>query len=290
MYPDFQSARLPSAAGSWHRLLRRAARRLLPVHVLTKRGVSSLLGIGSSHGHVVDNVDGLQMEYSLDSLIGQLLFLRGEFEKSEAAFIKRRLQHVIDAVVIDVGANIGLHSLQAARLASVRQVFAFEPAHTTFAMLERNITRNGFAEKIHAYPLAVSKQPGRAEFHFCADDAYSSLTLDGRRPVQQTYEVAVVNLDGWSKEVALDRVDFVKIDVEGSELDVIQGAEQMLARHRPELMVEVFQGSRHHFSAVDLIERIRSLGYDAYVLIEGVPVPFERHDDRHFNYHFVPSR
>ena len=71
---------------------------------------------------------------------------------------------------------------------------------------------------------------------------------------------------------------------------MIAGAEAVLARYRPELVVEIIQGNRSNFSAVRLVEKICSLGYEAFMLVDGIPVPFERHDDAHINYHFVPRR
>jgi len=189
---------------------------------------------------------------------------------------------------MDIGANIGLHSLRAAGGESIGSVFAFEPGRATFAMLERNIARNGLSGKIRAYPQAIGAASGRAEFHFCADDAYSSLKPDRRRPVQQTYEVSVTTVDQWVQREALARLDLVKIDVEGSEAEVIAGAQETLARYRPELMVEVYQGARENFSAEGLVRKICAQGYDAFVLVAGKPVPFARHDDAHFNYHFRP--
>jgi hypothetical protein len=121
---------------------------------------------------VLDGIDGFQIEYSLDSLVGQLLYLHGTFERAEAAFMESRLRRFGGgAVMMDIGANIGLHSLHAARLPEVSQVFAFEPALAPFATLERNILRNGLAGKIVASRLAVGSHTGLAQFHFCADDA-----------------------------------------------------------------------------------------------------------------------
>lgn len=278
----------PPPLGAWRRLLRRGARKVLPRTWLAAPGVGQVLGLGRSHGHVLDWAGGLNVEYSLDSLIGQLLYLHGGFEESEAHFLESRLRGRPGAVFMDIGANIGLHSLRAARLETIGAVFAFEPGRATFAMLERNIARNGLGGKIRPYPLAVGAASGRAEFHFCADDAYSSLKPDQRRPVQQTYEVTVTTVDQWVQGEALARLDLIKIDVEGSEAEVIAGARETLARYRPELMVEIYQGTREGFSAEGLVREICGLGYDAFVLVEGKPVPFARHDDTHFNYHFLP--
>jgi FkbM family methyltransferase len=279
----------PGAVGRVQRAFRRAARKLLPARWLTVPGLRSLLGVGCNHGHVLDRVDQLAVEYSLDSLIGQLLFLHGEFEKPEAEFICRRLRELPGTAMLDVGANIGLHSLRAARQSWNGRIYAFEPGRATFGMLARNIVRNNLTETIVACPLAVGAGAGRAQFHFCADDAYSSLVPDGRRPVCETYEVEVVGLDGWLATAAVGPVGFIKIDVEGGEADVITGAEETLRRHRPELLVEIYEGTRRDFSAEAFVRRIRAFGYEAFVLRAGEPVAFVRHDDEHYNYFFRPK-
>lgn len=276
-------------AGGLRRWLRRAARKLLPARWLIAPGLRPLLGLGRSHGHILDRIEQQAVEYSLDSTIGQLLYLHGEFERPEAEFICRRLQAMPGAVMIDAGANIGLHSIKAGRLAGVGRIYAFEPARETFAMLTRNIARNNLADKITACPLALGAGAGRAQFHFCADDAYSSLIPDGRRAVSAHYEVEVAGLDGWLATANVGRVGLIKIDVEGGEAGVISGAEEMLRRQRPELLIEIFQGNRISFSAEALVRRICALGYEAFVLRAGEPVAFVRHDDEHFNYFFRPS-
>jgi FkbM family methyltransferase len=282
-------ADVPPSFNTGQRLLRRLARRALPRGLLVAPGLRKILGIESNHGHVVDRHGRLRIEYSLDSVIGQLLFINRKFEEAEGEFIRQRLRAIDSAVFVDIGANIGLHSLRAALLENVARIFAFEPARSTFEMLNRNVDRNGFSEKICPLPLALSSRPGRAEFHFCADDAYSSLKPDDRRPVKQSYEVEVTTLDDWTASNQIDRLDLIKIDVEGSEPEVIAGAEATIKRWRPELVVEIFQGNRREFSALGLVDRIRSFGYQAFVLVDGTPRPFDHHDDEHFNYYFAPA-
>jgi FkbM family methyltransferase len=235
-------------------------------------------------------VGGLEIEYFLDSVIGELLFLHGEFESAESDLLCERLsKRAPGAVFLDVGANIGLHSLAVARAVPTARIFSFEPGRATFATLERNIARSGFGGVARALPLAIAAQPGRALFQYCADNAYSSLQPDERSPVALGYEVEVVTLDQWVAAAGLDRVDLLKVDVEGGEKDVIEGARRILAYYHPELLVEIYQGKRTHFSATRLIADICAFGYDPSVLVNGVWLPFKSHDDAHFNYHFVPK-
>jgi hypothetical protein len=106
--------------------------------------------------------------------------------------------------------------------------------------------------------------------------------------VLETYPVEVTSLDDWLAAHEVERVDLIKIDVEGAEPAVIAGATLALGRLRPELVVEIYEGARRNFSAPVLIDAIRAFGYDAFVLWDGAPRPFQQHDDGHFNYFFKP--
>lgn len=270
-------------------LARRIARRILPTRSLLWPGVRSLVGLANDNGSLIDRVNGLAVEYSLDSVIGQLVFRHGYFEPGEIDFISNRLTNLRPgAVMCDIGANIGLHSLNYGRLSAVDQVLAFEPARSVFSMLRRNIDRNHLGAKIAAYEFALSDCTGEAKFHFCADDAYSSLVPDNRRPVHQTYTVQMTSLDAWLAANPQPRIDLIKIDVEGNEPAVIRGACTTLDRYRPELVVEIYEGSRPGFSALQLIEAIAEMGYEPFVLVDGAPTPFTRHNDINYNYYFRP--
>lgn len=264
------------------------ARKLLPPTGLTLPGLRGLLGVQGRGGCLVDLVGGVSVEYALTSIIGQQLFLQGCFEDQESDFLCQRLGQWREPVFLDIGANIGLHSLRAARARPDARVLAFEPAHETLALLGRNIARNGLAGRIEVWPVAVGQCTGRAHFHYCLDDAYSSLVPDGRRPVKDTYEVEVVCLDDWLPAAGIGHVHLLKLDVEGGEAEAIAGARRTLSAMRPELVVEIFQGDRRPGFADDLIRQIRSFGYEAFVLRDGKPVPFGRHSDEQFNYFFKP--
>jgi FkbM family methyltransferase len=280
---------VPAAFPPWKRKLRRATRRWLGSKRIAWPPLRAVLGLEPDEGGWCDRIGPWNLAYSLDSIVGQFLFDRGTFEPDETALIGARLDRAgPGAVMLDIGANLGWHSLNAALRPGVARIHAFEPAVATRGLLERNVQRNGAGGKIEVVPVALAERNGTATFSFCADDAYSSLAPDDRRPVACEYPVAVRRLDDWAEAAGLPRLDFVKLDVEGAEPAVIAGAGATLRRFRPELLVEVYQGTRREYSATRLIEAIRALGYDAFVLVKGVEVPYREHDDAWFNYHFVP--
>jgi FkbM family methyltransferase len=148
-----------------------------------------------------------------------------------------------DAVCIDAGANIGLYTLAMSSLAPQGRVLAFEPSPATAGHLQENVRRNG-ATNVDVCPVALADRTGTVQFHdisffsagsFAADDA-SILTSDSYGSTVR--ETPVTTLDAVVAERGLERVDLVKIDVEGAELSVLAGAAATLAAHRPTVVLE----------------------------------------------------
>jgi FkbM family methyltransferase len=141
------------------------------------------------------------------------------------------------SIAVDVGANFGLYALHAAHYGgSAGRVVAFEPAPETFDLLEANIARNGLAVRCRCIRAAVGSAPGKAILNVAADSVFSGLQDTGRSAIVARVETDVVTLDDSPEIVELPRVDFLKIDVEGGEADVLAGAHRLLARS-PNILV-----------------------------------------------------
>jgi len=135
--------------------------------------------------------------------------------------------------VMDVGANIGLHSLyMAKRVLPAGRIYSFEPSKKIFARLCRHVESSNLSN-ISCYPCALGPQSGEAFFHEVESDSSRSFLCDspsGERVVVRT-------LDDIAAENRLNKIDFVKLDVEGFELGVLQGSQQLLEHGR----IDVFQ-------------------------------------------------
>lgn len=136
-----------------------------------------------------------------------------------------------DDLVLDVGANIGNHSLYFAKVLGCK-VIAFEPVASTADILYHNVELNFADANIEVRFVAVGRQPGRASIksYDPANIGATELaeTIDG--------EITVTSLD---TEKINGRVAFIKIDVEGMDLDVIRGALGLIQRDRPFISCEV---------------------------------------------------
>jgi FkbM family methyltransferase len=165
-------------------------------------------------------------------------WLFGIDEPREVAFFRRLVPQ--GGVVIDVGANIGQYTLLAAELAGPSgRVFAFEPDPVNAAALQRSVGRNGFGGRVELLRVAVAGRSGEAALDVQPDRTRSRLAAKTGESVRAgAVQVRTLALDDFLDERGLDRLDFLKIDVEGADLDVLRGAERTLVHLRPALMVE----------------------------------------------------
>lgn len=134
---------------------------------------------------------------------------------------------------VDCGANIGIWTLVAASLVGAEgKIYAFEPNPLTFKKLNRNISLNEFGHNIQVFASAVGKDEGNLSLTVNQYHNLSQITYSSDR---EAITVPVMKLDALLNE---QKVNGIKVDVEGFELEVLQGAESILKQHQPWLCVE----------------------------------------------------
>ncbi|NEA35347.1 FkbM family methyltransferase [Streptomyces sp. SID13031] len=178
---------------------------------------------------------GLHWRLDLRDNLQAVLYYAGRYEPAVTRFLRAELKP--GDVVLDIGANIGLHSLGAAR--QLRElgggrVIAFEPAADSLDKLRAAAECNNLADLITLVPAALGERKHQAALHADtrydpADSGVRSLNADG----EVVQDVPVIRLDDWAREQSLDRVDIVKLDVEGSEAAALGGATRTLVRLQP---------------------------------------------------------
>jgi FkbM family methyltransferase len=198
-------------------------RRLLPVR---SRGTAEI-GLPGGARLRLDLRESLQRDY-----------LFGLYDRRELALV---LRHLEGADFVDVGAHIGLYTVTAA-FDSPGRVLAFEPNPLARGQLLENVALNGLRNVV-VVPKAAAAEPGRAVLHVpdTHDPSFSSLD-EGRFAEGEPVEVEVTTVDDEVNRAALHPT-VVKIDVEGGELDVVEGMKHTLAVYRPVLLVEVSKES-----------------------------------------------
>jgi FkbM family methyltransferase len=183
--------------------------------------------------------------------------LRGDFEPAERQFVERYLQPGM--TVLDIGAHHGFYSLLASlKVGTAGHVIAFEPSPREKQRLIRHLELNQ-CTNVMVEAMAVGASEGDAELFVVQGKETGCNSLRSPEVSLRTRKlsVAVISLDRYLEQRGIHQVDFVKIDVEGGELDVLRGAEVMLQREpRPAILCEVQE------------DRTRTWGYAAAEIIE----------------------
>jgi FkbM family methyltransferase len=206
--------------------------------------------------------DGLMLYPAGDIYIGPCLETYGEYSPEEA-----RMFHLLlrpGDVVLEVGANIGAHTLSLARaVGPAGRVYAIEPQRPLFQILCANLALNDL-HNVHVRQQGLGaapdtlwvSTPGHAA---PANFGGISLQRHGQEPVD------VVTID----QLELDRLDLIKIDVEGMEEAVLRGGIETIRRLRPKLYVENDRAG----SSASLIQLISNLGYRMWWHLPGLYSP-----------------
>lgn len=173
------------------------------------------------------------------------------------------------AVVLDIGANVGLHSLLLAAVNPDATIHAFEPIARVRARLERNIELNGFAN-VHVHEPALSNVSGLRSMHVPSFPVPVEASADAAfRQGGEVEKVTFSTLDEFVAAHELGSVDLVKVDTEGTEHLVVEGAMVTLRRYRPFLVVEVLPGGAPEEAVAP---PLRDLGYVSFHLTASGPV------------------
>jgi FkbM family methyltransferase len=141
---------------------------------------------------------------------------------------------------LDVGANIGYYTLVLAKAVGAHgAVHAFEPVPRLFETLSRNVGANGFRNVV-TEKRACWSAAGEFEIYEAAggNSGKSSLFEQHAQGIQG-HRVQAVTIDQYAREKKLDEVHLIKIDVEGAETDVLDGATETIRRYKPILVLEV---------------------------------------------------
>jgi len=146
--------------------------------------------------------------------------------------------------VLDVGANTGLYSFIAAAAHADNKVDAFEPYPPVIDLLEKNINLNRQFENISVHKLALGAESGSTELYIPLQDhgvveSSCSLNKTFKDDHSNVIPVTVTTIDQHLAESSSQRISLVKIDVEGTEADVLRGASNLLEKHRPLLFMEI---------------------------------------------------
>lgn len=190
----------------------------------------------------------------------------GTFEGDDGAMIAALAKP--GAVVYDVGANVGWYALHLATTGA--RVIAFEPVPATLAQLRANLALNELSN-VTIVEHGLSNRDEELTFFVYPEGSggASSANLSGRPSVREV-RCRVKRLDDVAPTLP-GGPDLMKIDVEGAELFVLQGAVETLRKYRPAIVCEMLRkwAARFDYHPNDIIDLLTSLGYDCFTALPG---------------------
>mgnify|MGYP003145179658 FL=1 len=190
------------------------------------------------------------------------------YEPLETAFIKANTP--AGGRFLDIGANIGWHTLGLARIAGTQgRVYSFEPRSPTNAYLRRTIEQNGLGDVVKVHDFGLWSEDATLDLGWQQDtvnpgNSYIAHAGEGLT----TQKIDLKRLD----DVMDDKIDFIKIDVEGAEPKVFEGARRLIETSRPLILAELNPDQLRSVSGVTSAQFIRQMaafGYECRVLEPG---------------------
>lgn len=213
----------------------------------------------------------LKIELDLSRTMGASMFWTGFHEFNEMRFLNRYLKP--EMTFVDVGANQGEFALFAAKRLPNGQVLAFEPMLLFFQRLNHNVQLNKM-RNIRTFKLGLSDRNGEVPIYLNADNQTHHEGLASLFPIDEknkaTEVIALTTLDDVAVHESVVRIDFIKIDVEGSEWAALKGSEQVLKKHRPALMVELNDetAAMASYEVSDMMTWLSALGYEPFQIVK----------------------
>lgn len=168
-------------------------------------------------------------------------FESGEYYEKNVFYWSLKILSLFEKpVVFDVGANIGYYSIILSE--KTKMVFSFEPVSSTFRTFKRNVQANKI-RNIEGFRMALSNKSGEAVinlYNSCGNDSLFLRNVPDGHPLKKIGEerINIDTLDCLYREKKITQPDFIKIDVEGAELDIIKGAKSLLQISKPIILFE----------------------------------------------------
>jgi FkbM family methyltransferase len=208
------------------------------------------------------------MNLSVNDWVQKNLYINGYYEKNETDYWFKRCKEA--ATVFDIGANVGYFSLLAARSFKSKNatVYAFEPVTKTFNRLKENIFLNNFSN-VRVFQKAVSSNNGAIKINIGNNQNWGMSSINTHEYLSGDSEIIeCITLDSFCETQKIDKIDLIKIDVEGAEYRVLKGMEVVLQSAKPEILIEIIDNhlQKDSSSAIVVFDFLWSMGYKSFVI------------------------
>lgn len=209
--------------------------------------VHKFAGVGGEPLVIAQMRRGHRMRLDLRSHTEYLSYYTGAYDTAEIQSVSRLLRYRKGWTVLDVGANVGFWTIAIAAIQgnSECRLHAFEPVESNYKRLLENIHINGLQGVVcgHNFGLSDSETTAeialREDFETGSQTGNASIVIDDSDRKFPRVAVPLRTLDGIRKNLGIDRLDFIKLDIEGHEDKFLAGAAATIAKFRPVMLVEI---------------------------------------------------
>ncbi|NYZ78920.1 FkbM family methyltransferase [Candidatus Micrarchaeota archaeon] len=237
-------------------------------------GVGRLPGVRPLNNFIISHIkpdfvelEGNKLFLDANDTLGLSIF--GTHEKTETEFAKKQIKK--GDVVLDIGANIGYYTLIFARAVGNKgKVFAFEPDPENFALLEKNVKINRYANVV-LVKKAVSSKTGKLKLYADKNNKTDGRIYDSHDN-RSSIDIDAVRLDDYFANYK-GNVDFIKLDIQGAEWAAVTGMARLLKRNKKvKIITEFWPAGLKRFGVEpgDYLKLFVKNGFRLYELKEGI--------------------
>ncbi len=233
---------------------------------------NNIANVGFSNGQsIIELSDNRKFLFNPLNGTASKLFsipITGEFEQKETDMVGLLIKE--NDTCIDVGANFGYYSVYMCQhVGSEGYVHAFEPLNHTWKILQDNIKLNEL-NNIKYNELALDETIGDKEIFLPDIGISGSFKLHNYDKTYKKFIINTTTLDSYVVENKIEKIDFIKADIEGAEFAMIKGAKQVLEKFKPTLFLEIQEHSTVLFGykPIDIMDYLLKMGYQIFYAID----------------------
>lgn len=190
------------------------------------------------------------------------------YEKQDSDMIFKLVQD--GDTIFDIGGNMGWYSIGLYKAKQLVDIHTFEPIPSTYESLVGNAKINGIKIKINNFGLSNTKQDLKFYFHKEGSGNASAAVMNEERE-NMVINCHVDTLDNYFQQQGLEKLDFIKCDVEGAELLTFQGGRQTIEKHKPIVFTEMLRkwSAKFNYHPNEIINLFKEMGYGCYFVDSG---------------------
>ena len=229
--------------------------------------ISFLISIFFSKKKVKIKRNNIFWDLDLNQGIDLSIFIFGTFENSVINVAKKIIQKK-KMDIVDIGSNMGVHTLNLARIFKKSKVYSIEPTNFAYEKLLNNINLNKNINNIHTFRYFITNTKNKPS------KVYSSWQLNSEKQkhkkhmgiLQTTKNTKIRSLDNFVKENKISKKLFIKCDVDGNELKVFKSGEKYLKKFKPYIFMELapYLYLEYGYDCKSLINYLKKFNYEFY--------------------------